>query len=114
MKQIAIIIPKTYKPNIKTSDKKYIKNGFIRRNNGYVLTKYLYKNIIKMVLYISPDENYLNTEMLHNDHLFAPFYNPDDRHDNLVYDEVIKKYNKYMDRLVKKGLIKYDPQKTIC
>ncbi len=43
-----IIAPKTYKPNIKTSDKKYIKNGFTRRNNGYVLTKYLYKNIIKI------------------------------------------------------------------
>ena len=108
MEHTAIIEPKKYKPNNKTSDKKYIKNGFTRRNNGYVLTKYLYKNIIKMVLYISPDENYLNTEMLHNDHLFAPFYNPDDRHDNLVYDEVVKKYNKYMDKLARKGLIKYE------
>lgn len=108
MKKNKIIEPKTYKVNNKISDKRYIKNGFIRRSNGYILTKYLYKNIIKMILYISPEENYLNIDMLHNDHLFSPFYNPDDRHDNLVYDEVIKKYHKYMDKLEKKGLIKYE------
>ena len=40
-----------------------------------------------------------------NGYTYAPFYNPDNRHNNNVYNQVVKKYTSIMHNFVKRGIL---------
>ena len=49
----------------------------------------------------------LSVDVLCNDGtIYAPFYNPELRHDNKVYDQVVRKFNTYMDELVRMNVLR--------
>ena len=99
------LVPKNYIGNENMSEKAYVKAGFYSKPNTYDMSFYLYKNIVKVSISINKENFEISVDVTHNDNMFAPFYNPDDRHNNLVYEKSIEEYNKQMDKLVKKGVL---------
>ena len=63
------------------------------------------KDIVKASISIDKEDFEMSVDVTHNDNMFAPFYNPDDRHNNMVYEKSVKEYNRQMDALVKKGVL---------
>ena len=83
----------------------FITNGF-RNRNGYVSdTCYLYEDYIRLILMIDESGYMIPSVTCEDGETYGPFHNPDLRYNNLVYNEVAKNYNKYMDKLVKKKLL---------
>ena len=99
------LVPKNYIGNENMSEKAYVKAGFYSKPNTYDMSFYLYKNIVKVSISINKENFEMSVDVTHNDNMFAPFYNPDDRHNNLVYEKSIEEYNKQMDKLVNKGVL---------
>jgi len=87
------------------SEKAYTKAGFYSKSNTYDMSFYLYKDIVKASISIDKEDFEMSVDVTHNDNMFAPFYNPDDRHNNMVYEKSVKEYNRQMDALVKKGVL---------
>ena len=100
-----IISPKIYIGNENMSEKAYVKAGFISKSNTYNTTLFLYKNIVKASISINKEDYIVTVNVTHNGNMYAPFYNPDDRHNNLVYAKSVVEYNKQMDDFVKKGVL---------
>lgn len=99
------ISPKLYIGNENMSEKAYLKAGFYSKSNTYDMSFYLYKNIVKAAISIDKEDFKMTVDVTHNGYMFAPFYNPDDRHNNLVYTKSVREYNKQMDKLAKKGVL---------
>lgn len=97
--------PKTYIGNENMSEKAYTKAGFYSKPNTYDMSFYLYKDIVKASISIDKEDFEMSVDVTHNDNMFASFYNPDDRHNNMVYEKSVKEYNRQMDVLVKKGVL---------
>ena len=83
----------------------FVSNGFSNMNGYVSRTTYLYETSIILILCIGDDMIMPNVRCDDGDY-YTPFYNPDLRHHNLVFDEVAKNYNKFMDSLVDKGLLR--------
>ena len=100
--------PKKYVVNKKVWESTLLKNGFAKNENVYQIQKYLYKEIIILTVIINFEEKHLAINVCYNnDNLYAPFYDPDVRRNNIVADRVIDNYNRFMDELVKKKILKH-------
>lgn len=99
--------PNEYEVNSTARRKTLISNGFVERDDYYKTTKQLYGNHIRLILLIGKDmESIVINVQDNNGEIYAPFYNPDLRHNNLVCDKVIATYNKLMDKLCAKNILK--------
>ena len=91
----------------------FVSVGF-RNRNGYVSnTINLYGNYsIQLLLMIEKD--FLIPSVRYDDgEIYGPFYNPDLRYNNFVYNSVADNYNRYMDKLVKLGLLVKEEDKPM-
>lgn len=101
-----MIEPKKYKVNPTITEKKLLYNKFISNLDYYSYKKSIYGNYIFLNLHIDKSDFYLTVNVQDNNGFtFSPFYNPNDRHNNLVYKEVVKNYNNFMDSLVSKKIL---------
>lgn len=99
---------KKYIVNRKLWESTLSKNGFTKKNNSYIIQKYLFKEIITLTVMIDFEEKHLAITVCDdNDNLYAPFYNPEYRENNIVAERVIKNYNSFMDELVNKHILKH-------
>lgn len=71
------------------------------------IRKTLY-NEIQLTIYIDKEDYFVRYQVMdtNNSRPYHPFYNPDLRHDNLVYIEVANNFNAFMDELVGYKLFK--------
>lgn len=90
----------------------FVSNGFSNMNGYVSRTTYLYETSIILILCIGDDMIMPNVRCDDGDY-YTPFYNPDLRHHNLVFDEVARNYNKFMDSLVDKGLLRRKEDKKV-
>lgn len=104
---------KEYKLKSNLTKEQLITCGFNKVYSGYVYHKYLYKKFISLSIRISNEMELefltVDDEMLH--HSYTPFYNDRYQVNNLVLEDVRKKYNSTMNGLVKKGIFKNDNSK---
>lgn len=100
-----MIEPKKYYVNQNATDKMMLRNKFISRTDYYTIKKPLYGNYIFLNLLIDKSDYFLTVDVSDNNgYVYAPFYNPDDRHNNNVYEEMVKNYNAFMDKLTANGI----------
>lgn len=103
------IEPKEYKVKENVNRKDFLNNSFEERIDYYITRKKLYKDTITLTLMISkPDYYVITTVNDSNGFPYSPFYNADERYNNMIYSEVVKKYNDFMDGLVSKNILEYD------
>lgn len=102
-----MIEPKNYKVKDNVNKSQFLCAGFLNRSEYYKLRKSLYgNNSIILTLLVEKEDNNMVVNVSTDDGFpYAPFYNPNDRHDNVVYEDVVKKYNNIMDGLVKKKIL---------
>lgn len=106
-----MIEPKQYKVRDDTNHKIILNNKFREGFDYYTITKPLYGNYIFLKLFIDKNDYALVINVSDNNgYTYAPFYNPDDRHNNKVYNEVVKNYTLFMDELVNKKILEYDEE----
>lgn len=105
-----MIEPKEYKVRSDIKRETLLYNKFREGLDYYSITKALYGNYIFLKLFVSKDEEPFLTINVsdNNGYTYAPFYNPDDRHHNEVYNEVVKNYTVFMDDLVNRKILEYD------
>lgn len=111
-----MIEPKKYKFEKGVPAETMIKSGFRLRGShfSYRTTLYEYDNTkqpyVEMNIWI---ENgvHMTIEVFCNTGIYIPFYNPNMRHDNLVYEKIVSNYNNIMDRFCKKKILKHDRRK---
>lgn len=109
-----MIEPKEYEVIDNIKEEQFISNGFISRQGYYKYRRTLYGNTIFLTLLIEKDDNYMVINVSDNGgNTYSPFYNPDDRHNNLVYEDVVKTYNYFMDKLVEKKILRHKEEKTM-
>lgn len=102
-----MIEPKNYKVKYTKKDEIFLDVGFNNNYSYYVFNKPLYKNVISLKIFINKEDHHMIVHVLSGDNYYAPFYNPNERHNNLVCEKVIKNYNNIMDKLVRKGILEY-------
>ena len=103
-----MIEPKEYQVKEHITEQQFIDAGFTSKPEYFVIRHSLYKNLINLILLIDKEDYYHVAKVNDSDgEIYYPFYNPDFRNNNLVAKEVIENYNKFMDKLVKKGIITY-------
>lgn len=108
-----MIEPKEYKIRENVTDRQLKENGFFSRIDYYCIKHSLYENLINLTVLVDKEDHYMVINVTDNaGNTYAPFYNPDARHDNLVAENVIKNYNKFMDGMVKKGICEYSKART--
>lgn len=106
-----MVKPKEYKINENITEKE-LSCHFFNRYDCYTYKKELYPGYIYLYLSIDKEDMYMNIQVSDNNgNIYVPFYNPDQRYNNLVYIEVVKNYNKYMDKLVKDGILEEDKER---
>lgn len=109
-----MLTPNEYKVREDVTARKLLYNKFIDRSDYYSMYKQLYGNYISLSLFINKEDLALVVNVHDNNgYTYSPFYNPDDRHNNLVYKEVIRNYNNFMDRLVEKKILEYDRKEYV-
>lgn len=102
-----MIEPKEYYVPDGVTEREFISAGFRSYTDHYTINKYLYKDLIRLNILIDKSDGYIVINVTNeNSDTYVPFYNPETRHDNLVYEEVVKNFNKFMDSLVKKKVLK--------
>lgn len=112
-----MIEPKKYKVKDGVTDKQLVNNSFVYKLRSslkegcFKFRRSLYGNMIYLTLFIDEDDLHLEVNVQDYDgEIYAPFYNPDDRYNNLVYLQVVKNYNDIMDKLVEKNILEYDEE----
>lgn len=106
--------PKKYVVNKKVWESTLLKNGFAKNENVYQIQKYLYEEIIILTVIIDFEEKHLAINVCDDkDNLYAPFYDPEVRKNNLVADRVINNYNRFMNELVDKKILKRHKEKNL-
>lgn len=98
---------KQYALNLAATKEELISAGFIERFGVFNLKQPLYgRGAINLIINIEQG-SFMNISVVDPvGNTYAPFLNPDLQHNNLVCDKVIHQYNKIMDGLVKKKIIK--------
>jgi len=99
--------PKKYKLNNDVTPSMLIKAGFDQSGDGFVIDRvlYMYDNggrlpYITLRLYYS-NGKLTQTLICESGETYIPFYNPELRHNNRVYETVVNKYNRIMDYFVR-------------
>ena len=102
-----MIVPNSYELNYNVNRYKLEKTGFIKNHGLYNKRYWLKKPFIYVSLDIDLEENslLLQVKNTNNDLYYTPFYCENERYNNLVYPKVVKKYNKIMDGLCKRGIL---------
>lgn len=104
-----MIEPKQYKVRYDVTHKIILNNKFREGFDYYTITKPLYGNFIFLKLFIDKNDHALVINVSDNNgYTYAPFYNPENRHNNKVYNEVVKNYTMFMNGLVKNKILEYD------
>ena len=103
-----MIKPKQYRVNPEVTEKKLLLNKFVNNLDYYSYKTPLYGYYIFLNLYIDKDLYLVVNVHDNNGCTYAPFYNPNDRHNNNVYNQVIKKYTNVMDKFVENGIFEED------
>ena len=105
-----MIEPNEYEINLKSAPQDYLKAGFQQRSGFFRLSRPLYKynsQATYVTLTVLVEDDWLVVNVSDDTgNAYAPFYNPKLRHDNLVCDAVIAKYNNIMDELVNRRILK--------
>ena len=100
--------PNEYEALENVPQKKYLDAGFRAASDYFRTETFLYKRFIKLIVLIDPYEPNMSIEVCNKDgNVYTPFYNPDLRHNNMVYKDVIKSYHEFMNKLVKKRIIRH-------
>lgn len=110
-----MIEPKEYDVNIQASPHDYKNAGFDFYSGIYRIKKILYKypnktSYVTLTLLIEGDWLVVNVTT-DNGETYSPFYNPDQRHNNFVYEEIVAEYNYFMDKLVRNKILKHKKRK---
>lgn len=101
--------PKVYRLKEGITDKQLRRTNFMKKEDYYTYKRSLYGNYISLRLLIDPEDNCMITNVSTDDGCpYAPFYDPDRRGNNNVYEIVVKNYNSFMDNLVAKNIVEYD------
>lgn len=96
---------KDYIVNDSVTENIFTENGFRKSDGFYEITKSLMRNYVTMRLRI--DDDTINPDVRTTDGTyFTAFYDPSQRKNNRLYTTVAKNYNKFMDGLVKKGILR--------
>lgn len=105
-----MIEPKNFNVKKDVSEANIIANGFTNKSEYYILYKKLYENTITLFIAINKSDYSVKITVRDQNtgSLYAPFYNPENRHNDLVYQQVCKKYNKLIDELVEKEIFEYE------
>lgn len=111
-----IVEPKIYKLSGSCTPETLTKAGFEPRGNKYKLNKVLYKTDDTSVPYVTlkleVEDGRLSEWVIKDDgSIYAPFYNYELRHNNLVYEKVATAYNTFMHSLVRKKIVKEEVEK---
>ena len=101
------MIKNKYVLNLAASRDDLISAGFVERFGMFNLKQSLYgRGAINLIINIDQG-SFMNISVVDPvGNAYPPFLNPDLRHNNLVCDKVIKQYNKIMDGLAKKKIVK--------
>ena len=96
-----------YSLNLTATKDDLIAAGFVERFGVFNLKESLYgRGAINLIINIDQG-SFMNIAVVDPvGNTYAPFLNTDLQHNNLVCDKVIKQYNKIMDGLVKKKIVK--------
>ena len=99
------------------NSKDYLSAGFELKNGMYRFKKVLYrhdntKNPYVTLYIVIEDRDMTISVMCDNGEIYVPFYNPEVRHDNLVYDKIIQNYITTMEDLVNKKILKHRKRKN--
>ena len=110
-----MLTPNEYRVREDVTARKLLYNKFIDRSDYYSIYKQLYGNYISLSLFINKEDHALVINVHDNNgYTYSPFYNPDDRHKNdLIYKEVIRNYNVFMDKLVANKILEYDRKEYV-
>lgn len=101
-----------YEINDFIPEHKLLNSGFKKQNGKYILTKNLYRNVVKLVIIIDLDEGYVYDNVENElGYPYPPFYNLKYGGQNLVRDEVIKNYNKCINNLIERKIF-CEPEET--
>lgn len=112
-----MIEPKKFKINSKVSQDQLLKSGFVRYSGEYFYKRYLYcydntKNpyvTFKMIIYFEGNIPIVMYSIVCEDGCcYPPFYDPDVRYNNSVYEKTVKVYNEVIDRLIRNNILKED------
>lgn len=104
-----MIEPKQYKVRDGITERDFLFNGFLNRSDYYKFRKPLYGNTIYLNIFIDKDDHHMRVDVQDdNGYTYHPFYNPETRHNNKVYNKIVKEYNNFMDKLKNKGILEYE------
>lgn len=110
-----MIEPKKFKINSSVTQNQLLKSGFIRYGGEYLFKRYLYFHdntktpyvTLKIIIYYDDDVPILMYSIMCDDGCcYPPFYDPDVRYNNSVYEKTIKVYNELIDKLIKNKILK--------
>lgn len=114
-----MVEPKKYKVREKISNTAFIHNGFTPFMSddsagdvdSFILRRVLYKGFVYLSIIIDRSNSYMIVNVQDNMGFpYSPFYNPNDRHDNKVYEDVARRYNQIMDNLVRNKILSYEEE----
>ena len=112
-----MIEPKNYEFNPNVEIGIAIKAGFALTGNNLFFRKTLYKydntnqSYVELKIWVENMTHAIISVTCNGDDVYVPFYNPDARHDNLVYEKVVTSYHNEMEKLVKKKILKHTKEK---
>ena len=97
-----IIKPKEFTINRKAKYQDFMRYNFIDVHERLYKKCWLYKRIIYLEMEVNLQERSLFIQVKNNNTggYYTPFYNPTERYNNSLYDEVVATYNRIMTNYV--------------
>ena len=101
-----IIKPKEFTINRKARYQDFMRYNFIDVHERLYKKCWLYKRIIYLEMEVNLQERSLFIQVKNNNTggYYTPFYNPTERYNNSLYDEVVATYNRIMTNYVKRNI----------
>ena len=112
-----MIEPKTYEYNVDIPISVLLKAGFELTGKNLRYTKALYRYndtntpYVELRIYIENGLNMTVSVTCNHGEIYMPFINPEMRHNNLVYEQVVTNYHNEMEKLVRKKILKHHREK---
>ena len=112
-----MIEPKNYEFNPDIPIGVAIKAGFTPIGNNLKFNKILYRYddtnqpYVEVKIWVENMSNTIISVTCNNGDIYIPFYDPEVRHDNLVYEKVVTNYHNEMEKLVRKKILKHIKEK---
>jgi len=108
-----VIEPKNYEFNPDVPIGVATKAGFTLVGNNLKYNKILYRYddtsqpYVELKIWVENMSNTIVSVTCNGGDIYIPFYDPDARHDNLVYEKVVTNYHNEMEKLVRKKILKH-------